>query len=86
MISTTHEGATNTVTAAKKAGIQRIVLTSSSSVLGPNWEPRPMTESDASDLEGAPDYFYRKRLQEEAAFECADREGCNWFLFALQFS
>ena len=75
MISIAQEGATNTVTAAKEAGVQRIVLTSSSSVLGPNWEPKPMTESDASDLEGAPDYFYSKRLQEETAFECADREG-----------
>ena len=64
MISTAQEGATNTVTAAKEVGVQRIVLTSSSSVLGPNWEPKPMTESDASDLEGAPDYFYSMRLQE----------------------
>ena len=63
------------MTAAEKAGVQRIVLTSCSSVLGPNWEPKPMTESDASDLEGAPDYFYSKRLQEETAFECADRDG-----------
>ena len=64
MIFTAQEGATNTVTAAKEAGVQRIVLTSSSSVLGPNWEPKPMTESDVSDLEGAPDYFYSMRLQE----------------------
>ena len=60
MISTATEGATNTILAAKEAGVRRIVLTSSSSVLGPNWDPKPMTESDASDLEGTPDYFYSK--------------------------
>lgn len=75
MLSTATNGATNAVAAAKQAGVKRMVLTASSSVLGPNWEPRAMTEADSSDLEGTPDYFYSKWLQEKTALEQGATQG-----------
>ncbi len=77
MLSTARKGATNIVLAAKEAGVERIILTSSSSVLGPNWERKLMSETNASDMEGVPDYFYSKWLQEKIALECADKEGVD---------
>ena len=52
MLETATEGARNTLHAAKSAGVERVILTASSSVLGPNWSPRSLTEEDGSDLEG----------------------------------
>ena len=75
MIQTAEEGARNTVNAAQAAGIKRIILTASSSVLGPNWSRTPLTEEDGSDLEGTLDYFYTKGLQEKLTLECGREAG-----------
>ena len=75
MNETAREGARNVVDAAKDAGVERLILTSSASVLGRNTTIHPMTETSPATLEDTPAYFRSKALQERVAFERASELG-----------
>ena len=77
MDQTAREGAINVVDAAKDAGVNRLVLTSSAGVLGRNQEQTPMTETSTPDLESMPAYFQSKALQEQVAFERAREQNVD---------
>jgi dihydroflavonol-4-reductase len=85
MFRTAKEGSIIAAGAAKDAGVKRIVLTSSTVVLGWRDEPGPLTEQDQLAGE-APDYFVTKQLQERTLFERAKELGiealaCNPSMF-----
>jgi dihydroflavonol-4-reductase len=77
MDQTAREGAINVVDAARDAGVDRLVLTSSAGVLGRNTEQTPMTEASSPDLESMPAYFQSKALQEQVAFERAEEQSVD---------
>lgn len=71
------EGTLRVLSAAKRAGAKRVVLTSSFAAVGYGHGARatPFTEEDWTDVEGAPAYVKSKTLAERAAWEFAAREG-----------
>ncbi len=75
MMETARQGARNAVMAAQKAGITRMVLTSSAAVLGARRDPVALAELDDVPMEQAPDYFASKIIQEQAALEAGKELG-----------
>lgn len=75
MMATAREGGRNVVDAAHEAGVRRVVLTSSASVWGKHEGRTPIHEESPARLEGTPDYFVSKALQEETALARAEELG-----------
>jgi dihydroflavonol-4-reductase len=75
MYDVAETGARNAVDAAHGAGVRRVVLTSSTSVLGSRDAPATVDESDTLDDPDAPDYFVAKLRQERAALARATELG-----------
>jgi dihydroflavonol-4-reductase len=67
MMGTATQGTLNVVRAAKDAKVRRLVLTSSTAVLGGSEQPTPLDESAEQLREGGPDYFASKAKQERLA-------------------
>ncbi|HET6345464.1 MAG TPA: NAD-dependent epimerase/dehydratase family protein, partial [Myxococcota bacterium] len=67
MESTARDGASNVVQVAKDAGIKRLILTSSTVVLGGSDTPVALDERAELSGQGMPDYFTTKALQERTA-------------------
>lgn len=61
-------GTAGILEAARVAGVERVVLTSSSATLGPSPDGTPRTENDYADDDGPPGYHHSKLEQERAAF------------------
>lgn len=76
MMDTVREGTGIMVEACRDAGVRRIVLTSSTSVLGGNTSPEPLSE-DAPLNEDGPDYFQSKAVQERLAVQMAKELGVD---------
>ena len=75
MESTAKQGSEVLVSVAKDAGIKRVVLTSSTAVLGGSPEPRLLDESARLSAAEVPDYFRSKVLQEDTALaEARDKK------------
>jgi dihydroflavonol-4-reductase len=64
-------GAESTLEAARRAGIEKIVFTSSAATLGASASSDPMDESDAFNLSSANSYSEAKHAAERIALECA---------------
>ena len=64
--------------AAADAGVRRVVLTSSSVVLGSSAGPQVIDESGSMGAEWVPAYFHAKQEQTDAASEEAARTGPSW--------
>lgn len=77
MYDTARLGAHNIVAAAKDAGVRRIVLTSSTAVLGGEKQRRPRDESSRPPMDGFPHYFKSKALQEQTALEAGRANGID---------
>lgn len=75
MIATARDGTIHALDAAKDAGLRRVVLTSSTTILGDTPGPTPMDESYARSDAGGVDYFETKTLQEKLARERAKEIG-----------
>lgn len=73
--STAVDGTIHALTAAARAGVRRVVLTSSSVVLGSSTRAISRDEREASADEGAPSYFTSKVAQERAALELGGKLG-----------
>ncbi|MBL3591291.1 MAG: NAD-dependent epimerase/dehydratase family protein [gamma proteobacterium endosymbiont of Lamellibrachia anaximandri] len=69
------DGSLNVINAAQQAGVGRVVLTSSSIVLGSSHRPLVRDESFRLDEADAPPYFLAKERQEQSAFERAAEQG-----------
>ncbi|MDP7039467.1 MAG: NAD-dependent epimerase/dehydratase family protein [Myxococcota bacterium] len=67
MQSTARQGSEVLVDVAQDAGVKRVVLTSSTAVLGGSPAPRLLDESARLSADEVPDYFRSKVLQEEIA-------------------
>ncbi len=67
MMSTATQGTLNVVRAARDAKVRRLVLTSSTAVLGGNDAPAPLDEMTEQLSDDAPDYFVSKSKQERLA-------------------
>lgn len=61
-------GTAGIVEAARVAGVERVILTSSSATLGAAHDGRPRTEEDFASDGAAPGYHHSKLEQERAAF------------------
>ncbi len=70
------EGAENALRAAKRAGVRRVVLTSSTVAVGADGKGRPLTEDDWNDDAVNP-YARAKTLAERRAWEVADDLGLD---------
>ena len=66
-------GTRETLLAAHKRGIEKIVVTSSTAAVGTTREPVEMDETSPFDLEDSAPYVVGKRKAEELALEMADR-------------
>jgi nucleoside-diphosphate-sugar epimerase len=78
LIIPARDGALRVLRAARDAGVQRVVLTSSFGAIGYGHPPQatPFTENDWSDLNGdVPAYQKSKTLAERAAWDFLAREG-----------
>ncbi|MFF1878177.1 SDR family oxidoreductase [Leifsonia sp. NPDC058230] len=80
LIVPARDGALRVLTAARDAGVGRVVLTSSFAAIGYGHEPtdRPFTEEDWTELDsGVPisSYVKSKTIAERAAWDFIDREG-----------
>jgi dihydroflavonol-4-reductase len=72
----TVKGTENVLRAARKAKVKRVVLTSSSVVLGASYEAIPLKEKTASPkLDDQPPYVLAKAEQEQVAFKVAKKLG-----------
>ncbi len=71
------EGTVNAVKAAHRGGVQRVVLTSSSVVMGSSNRPLVRNEEDRLDDEEPVPYIRAKELQERAAVNHADELGVD---------
>lgn len=70
-------GTRNALQAARRAGVSRVVLTSSSVVLGSSARPDVLDETSNLEEPGAAAYTVSKVLQENAAFETATELGLD---------
>ena len=61
-------GTAGVVEAARVAGVERVILTSSSATLGAAHDGRPRTEDDFASDAATPGYHHSKLEQERAAF------------------
>ena len=68
-------GTATVLEAAADAGVERVVVTSSSVTCGSSLLPRPHTERDQLGDEPAPRYYASKVAQEEAALDVSRRRG-----------
>ena len=75
MESTARVGVLTAIDAARDAGVRRMVLTSSTAVLGGNATGRVVDESARLVGNGFPDYFATKVLQEDTALNRAAEVG-----------
>lgn len=78
LIVPARDGALRVLSAARDAGVRRVVLTSSFAAIGYGHRPgRPYTEADWTDLGGADlgAYVQAKTLAERAAWDFVGREG-----------
>ncbi len=71
------EGTTNAIKAAHQQGVKRVVLTSSSVVMGSSNRPLARNEEDRLDEEEAVPYIRAKELQERAALHYAAEFGVD---------
>jgi len=69
------EGTRNVIDAAHRAGIPRIIVTSSSVVFGSSNRPLIRNEQHSLDDHESAHYIFTKDAQERSAFEYADRVG-----------
>jgi dihydroflavonol-4-reductase len=69
------EGTARVVRAAARAGVRRVVVTSSSVTRGSSAAPVPRTERDTLGAEPAPAYYRSKVAQERAALEAGAADG-----------
>lgn len=69
------EGTRNVIDAAHRAGITRVVVTSSSVVFGSSSRPLVRNEQDRLDDQESAHYIHTKDAQERSAFEYADYLG-----------
>ena len=69
------QGTLNALEAARRSGVRRVVLTSSSSVLGSSIRPVARDEASGCPEGGAPPYIVAKAAQERAAFRRAAELG-----------
>jgi dihydroflavonol-4-reductase len=69
------EGTVNAIKAARSQGVQRVVLTSSSAVMGSSNRPLVRNEEDRLDDQETVPYIRAKELQERAAVHHADKLG-----------
>lgn len=74
---TAVNGALNAVEAAKRAGVRRLVLTSSAVVLGSSTRPSVRDEDSPMNEKDPPPYDVSKVAQERAAFDRADELGLD---------
>jgi dihydroflavonol-4-reductase len=74
---TALDGALNAVEAAKRAGVRRLVLTSSAVVLGSSTRPAVRDESSGMTEKDPPPYDVSKVAQERAAFARAEDLGLD---------
>jgi dihydroflavonol-4-reductase len=63
MFATNVRGCAGVLEAARLAGIERVIVTSSSSTVGPSYEGRPATEDDW-DVEAGSSAYHRSKLQQ----------------------
>ncbi len=77
MFATAREGALNAVRAAADAGVHRLVLTSSTAVMGGTNEPVPIDESHPYLQNETLDYLVTKALEERTALAEATRLGVD---------
>jgi dihydroflavonol-4-reductase len=75
MMSTASEGTSTVLRAARDAGIKRVVVTSSTAVLGGSTHPTPLDESAELLSQDVPDYFVSKAAQEKLAIREAQALG-----------
>jgi dihydroflavonol-4-reductase len=66
------EGTEATLEAARRAGIEKIVVTSSVATLGTTKDPEPMDESKSFNLKDPNAYAAAKVAEEEVAIRCAE--------------
>lgn len=71
------DGTRNVLRAARAAGIARVVLTSSSVVLGSSTQPEVREETDSLNEPSPPAYVRAKAAQERIAFETAENLGVD---------
>ncbi len=71
------DGTRNVLRAARAAGVARVVLTSSSVVLGSSTQPAVRDESHSLNEANAPAYVRAKAAQERSAFETAENLGVD---------
>src|SRR5437660_12462209 len=63
MFATNVRGCTGVLEAAHQAGIERVVVTSSSSTVGPSYGGRPATEDDW-DVDAGSSAYHQSKLQQ----------------------
>lgn len=77
LIDEARRGAEHVVQAAQKAGVKRLVLTSSSVTFGASRSRTVIDETKPGDFDDAPAYVHSKRVQEETAFRLAAQSGLD---------
>ncbi len=72
-----HQGTLNVLKAVRRAGIDRLVFTSTESILAPTHGNEPVTETAAPKLEDMPGPYCRSKFLAEQAVFTAAKEGLN---------